>query len=369
MIEPAFSTPSVDVYQGDVLGVLRRMPDASVDCIVTSPPYWGLRDYGVEGQIGMEESPEEYVGKLVVVFREARRVLVNHGTLWLNIGDSYGTGTKEPRTLGKRGIGGKTQLAQDAMPRAGGPAKQLMGIPWRLAFALQADEWWLRSEIIWHKPNPMPESVTDRPTKAHEQVFLLSKSARYFYDADAISEPLSENTHMRMAQNVAAQLGSDRAHAGGKTNGRMKAVVRSPKTTEAGSGIKNNHSFIDAVSLPVARSGNKERTPRPGPEGDTRHQMGGVPWEDDGLGRNARTVWTINTQGYPGAHFATFPEELPRRCIKAGCPAGGTVLDPFAGSGTTLAVARDLGRRGVGIELNPEYVKLIEVRCAQLALL
>lgn len=340
----AFSTSHVTVYQGDVRDCLAELPDESVDCCVTSPPYWGLRDYGVAGQLGLEPTPDEYVQNMVDVFREVRRVLRSSGTLWLNLGDSY-LSRPDNFMRDRRGhnstLGGLPRPAAvlgapHRKPQDGIKPKDMVGIPWRVAFALQADGWYLRSDIIWSKPNPMPESVTDRPTKAHEYVFLLTKSARYCYDAEAITEPVSPNTNARVSQNLAAQIGSHRANGGSKTNGPMKAVVRG-KTVEPGQGIKNNTSMAGALSMPVLR-------------------------------RNARTVWEIPTQPYSGAHFATFPRELPKRCIRAGCPVDGVVLDPFAGSGTTLAVARDLGRKSIGIELNSEYVRLIEKRCGQLAL-
>lgn len=340
-------TPHITLYQGHVLDELRTLPDASVDCVVTSPPYWGLRDYGVAGQIGLEDTPHRYVQVMVEVFAEVRRVLRPHGTVWLNLGDSYasgGMGGHQAPTTGPLpgNFHGHRPRQGDRIPRTTPPAglkpKDMVGIPWRVALALQGDGWILRRDIIWHKPNPMPESVTDRPTTAHEYIFLMAKSSRYYYDLDAIAEPVSANTHMRVAQNIARQVGSYRSNGGTKTNGPMKAVIRSPKVQpDRGDGIKNNQSMVDAISLPVSS-------------------------------RNSRSVWTIPSQPHSEAHFATFPDELARRCILAGCPAGGVVLDPFAGSGTTLAVARDLGRRSVGIELNPEYVKLIEKRCAQLAM-
>ncbi len=307
------------IHVGDVLDVLRALPDGSVDACVTSPPYWGLRDYGMEGQIGLESTPEEYVARLVDVFREVRRVLIPHGTCWVNLGDSYAAGgagapsTKSTLSGNGHHGGGPKMHAGSAMTRNAPPGlkpKDLVGIPWRVAFALQDDGWWLRSDVIWAKPNPMPESVTDRPTKAHEYVFLLTPSGRYWYDADAIRE---------------AHVGP--LHAPGNTthNGRLT-------------------SSMGHVDEPA--------------------RVWGSP-----AGRNARSVWSIATQPYPEAHFAVFPEELPRRCILAGCPEGGTVLDPFTGSGTTLAVARSLGRRAVGIELNPAYAELAARRTRQLSLL
>jgi DNA modification methylase len=306
---------SFTIHHGDALAVLRTMPDASVHCCVTSPPYYGLRNYGVAGQIGLEPTPEAFVQKLVEVFREVRRVLRDDGTLWLNLGDSYaggktgradhGSGDASCKLGPKRdGIPGGTvmgPIAQRLVP-AGYKPKDLIGIPWRVAFALQADGWYLRSEIIWAKRNCMPESVTDRPTKAHEQVFLLAKRERYFYDAEAIKEPVTGGAHAR----------------GDGVN---------PKCAEPGSGVKQNSSFSAAVNGLVSN-------------------------------RNCRSVWTLGHEATPEAHFATFPIRLAERCILAGCPAGGTVLDPFAGAGTTGLAALKHGRQFVGSELNAEYITL-----------
>ena len=304
--------PDFTLHLGDALDILREMPDRSVDCCVTSPPYWGLRDYGAEGQLGLEPTPAEYVARMVEVFREVRRVLADHGTLWLNLGDSYAAqgGGKEEGQYAEKRVPGATWQAPRTPP-AGLKPKDLVGIPWRTAFALQDDGWYLRSDIIWAKPNPMPESVTDRPTKAHEYVFLLSKQPRYYFDQEAVREP---------ATYYGPNGGPD------TMNGTVNARPR-------------------------------EMTSRAGVKPDV------IP------GRNIRSVWDIATQPYAEAHFATFPEELPRRCIKAGCPKGGVVLDPFMGSGTTALVARALGRRSIGIELNPDYADLCARRLQQLSLL
>ena len=301
------------IITGDALTVLRTLDAGSVQCCVTSPPYWGLRDYGIDGQLGLEPTPEAYVTKLVEVFAEVRRVLRDDGTLWLNLGDSYagssGSGGVGKETLG----GGKTTQRVSrhgfhfAIP-AGLKPKDLVGIPWRVAFALPADGWYLRSELLWHKPNPMPESVTDRPTKAHEYLFLLTKSARYYYDADAVREP---------------HLSAD------DPRNRLTYVPKREPTTYAPN-----------------RSGQRTRGPST--------------WPD--AGRNLRTVWTIPTQPFKGAHFATFPHKLVEPCILAGTATGDVVLDPFAGAGTTGLVANKLGREFIGIELNPEYVELAEKR-------
>lgn len=320
------------IFTGDSLAVLRNVRQKSVHSCVTSPPFYGLRDYGVAGQIGLEPTMEEYISKLVAVFREVRRVLKDDGTLWLNLGDSYGTGTKAVRQPGRRGIGDRTQKAQD-IARVGGAAKQLLGIPWRVAFALQADGWILRSDIIWHKPNPMPESVKDRPTKAHEYLFLFSKSPRYYYDYEAVKEPLAESSILRMSQeNIENQTGSARANGGTR---------------------------VDRPMTPVS-SGNKRRIYGEGRGRPGSHIAGSVPWE--GVNRNRRTVWTVPTVAFKGAHFATFPPKLIEPCILAGTPVGGTVLDPFFGAGTVGLVAKQHGRDYLGIELNPEYVELSRKR-------
>ena len=316
------------IHVGDSLEVLRGMEAESVNCIVTSPPYWGLRDYGNSGQIGLEKTPQEFVAKMTEVFSECRRVLAKDGTCWVNMGDSYNNAA--PNRTGQNGYDdGRTN--RTARFSAGGveglKPKDLCGIPWRLAFALQDDGWYLRSDIIWAKPNPMPESVTDRPTKSHEYIFLLTKSAKYWYDADAIKE-----------------TGAGRVDVGQQSKGRLSA----------GGG-----AYAE-----------KWRPSKNDQTGDRRKIGFNERWdqaEAEGLtdtSRNARTVWTIATQPYKEAHFATFPEELPKRCILAGCPEGGTVLDPFAGSGTTIAVAIQLGRKGIGIELNPEYAELARKRIA-----
>lgn len=395
------------IIEGDCIESMRTLPDASVHCCVTSPPYWGLRDYGHDGQIGLESTPEAYVARMVEVFREVRRVLRDDGTLWLNLGDSYAaqrSGTAMPaETLaggcggqvvdgrGSRGRGdveldavaGRARRATGSGPKHRDAAaiglkhKDLVGIPWRVAFALQADGWWLRQDIIWHKPNPMPESVRDRCTKAHEYVFLLTKSERYYYDAEAVSEA---------------------------------ATLRDPGNV----GHKYQNGAIYGEPDRNAQSGLASIGPR--------------------ATRNRRSVWTVTTKPYSGAHFAVMPADLVEPCIKAGtsehgcCTVCGTpwerlterkrlkrdrpnaytkrqgeegtgnscandvagvsvktigwqqscdcdcpnpevapciVLDPFAGSGTTLAVAAELGRNGIGCELNPEYIELANQRIAK----
>lgn len=300
---------------GDCLATLRRMPDGIAQTCVTSPPYFGLRNYnGGAAEIGKEKTPDEFVAALIAVFREVRRVLKDDGCAWINMGDSYGKG------------------------------KQLLGIPWRLAFGLQDDGWILRQEIIWAKPNPMPESVTDRCTKSHESIFLLAKSEKYYFDAGAIKEPAAPSSVARWSQDLEQQAGSDRVP--GKTNGNMKAV----------GGRSKRDSF--------KRDDSKRAEVIPGQTvGTHRADRNESEWDTET--RNKRSVWTVATTLYKGAHFATFPTALIEPCILAGAPAGGVVLDPFFGSGTTGEVAQNLGRRFIGCELNPAYKALQDERLRQ----
>ena len=374
------------IIQGDVLKVLKTLPDGLIDCVVTSPPYWGLRDYGIDGQFGLEPTLDEYIDKMTAVFREVRRVLKPEGTLWLNMGDGYnGSGPQTNKGFNERwghGAGDKKQEKRTGKTKIidGLKPKDLIGQPWRLAFALQADGWYLRSDIIWAKPNPMPESVTDRPTKAHEYIFLMSKQPKYFYDADAVREPGSDNSH-----------GSPNINPGKK-----QEILGQNQTGTLGKWSK----------------------------------------DDSMNGRNKRTVWTVATQPFPEAHFATFPEKLIEPCIRAGtsekgycsecgkpwvrvvesrnngtrqpgarralamghtdhgptavnrageasikitigwqpscdCDADttpGLVLDPFMGSGTTALVSLKLNRRYLGIELNQEYIDIANKRINKMAL-
>lgn len=323
------------IHNQDCIIGMQQYPDNFFNCCVTSPPYWGLRDYGMDGQMGLETTPELFIGNMVQVFREVKRVLRGDGTLWVNIGDSYAhngaaygnekstlTGRKHGEEMGKAKRFVKSGL--------GLKPKDLVGIPWMLAFALRADGWYLRDCIIWHKPNPMPESVTDRTTKAHEYIFLLSKSNKYYYNAAAIREPAAASSLQRRAQDVNKQKGSDRVP--GKTNGTMKAVGGLKKDKQRGHGRRH--------------AGLNERWDEMTKE------------EQQGLGANKRSVWTIATKPFKEAHFATFPEELPYTCILAGCPPDGNVLDTFMGAGTTALVARKLQRNYVGFELNPEYIAI-----------
>ncbi len=305
---------TVTILKGDCREVLRTLPDESVHCVVTSPPYWGLRDYGVAGQIGLEANFALFVEQMLDVFREVHRVLRHDGTLWLNLGDSYATGTssgRKPTTAGKHGYWENPSIAYRINGAGEGlKPKDLCGIPWRVAFALQADGWWLRQDIIWSKPNPMPESVTDRCTKAHEYLFLLSKSERYYFDQEAIAEPAV----------------------------RAGLVLHS-----YGTGAKDRQDASDV--------------------NDRRTRIGLANWNQAQPDtRNKRSVWEVCTAPFPEAHFATFPPALIEPCIKAGCPKGGTVLDPFGGAGTTGLVADRLGRNAILIELNPEYAAMAERR-------
>lgn len=322
------------ILVGDCRQRLSELPDGSVDSVVTSPPYFGLRDYGMHGQIGLENNPQAFVEELVSVFREVRRVLKPEGTLWLNLGDTYNSGGRGGHPGDKTTLGGGTtrhaeaskarrrpcpqgktgqrsdranHMAFKAPPANDLKPKDLLGIPWRVAFALQADGWYLRQDIIWHKPNPMPESVTDRCTKAHEYIFLLSKSERYFYDADAIAEP-------SVWYGVDARSDKGNIRYEGK-----RTIDKSGKNGQEGFAVVTEN-------------------------------------------RNKRSVWTVTTKPYEGAHFATYPTDLIEPCIKAGCPRGGVVLDPFFGAGTTGIVADRLGRNCIGIELNPAYADMARGR-------
>lgn len=264
---PGIALDASTIFEGDALTILRRLPTKSVRCVITSPPYWGLRDYAIEEQIGLESTMQQFIHRLVSIFSEVKRVLADDGTLWLNIGDGYTSGNRGYRAPDKKNRARAMAVRPDT-PEGLKP-KDLIGIPWRLAFALQDDGWYLRSDIVWHKPNAMPESVADRPSRSHEFLFMLTKSARYFYNREAVKEPA-----------------------------------------------------------------------------------------DGGGTRNRRSVWNVNTRGFPGAHFATFPPDLIRPCVQASSEEGDFVLDPFFGSGTVGVVCKEENRRYAGIELNPEYVKL-----------
>jgi DNA modification methylase len=373
---------TVSILVGDCRELLKGLPDESVHCVVTSPPYWGLRDYGtakweggdtgcdhrqqlggeggasakqntsagtqtiayrdncgkcgarrIDAQLGLEPTPQAYVENMVAVFREVRRVLRDDGTLWLNLGDSYNSiGHKKSGSgYGSTGLAGG--IAQEHHPlrrentAPGLKHKDLVGIPWRVAFALQADGWYLRQDIIWAKPNPMPESVRDRCTKAHEYLFLLAKSEQYFYDAEAIKEPVSDKTHARRKIVPAGWAVGEGAH----TAVAHQTAKNHRKVAEPGSGVKNNSSMDAALAV----------------------------MPDN---RNKRSVWTVPSAPFPEAHFATFPPALIEPCILAGSPPRGVVLDPFGGAGTTGLVADRLQRDAIIMELNPEYVKMATAR-------
>lgn len=320
---------TVQIIDGDCLALLAALPPRSVHCCVTSPPYWGLRDYGVAGQIGLEPTVDAYVQKLVAVFEQVRRCLRDDGTLWLNLGDSYAARDRGDNATPRSNSIGRPALQENhwaadintptmktaSLKAAGVKPKDLIGVPWRMAFALQARGWYLRQDIIWAKPNPMPESVTDRCTKAHEYVFLLTKSDRYYFDAPAIAEPFADQ--------------------------RQGNPGRYARTASAAKGANNDRQ-------------------------DGGFLNDGAGWNADGAAtsRNKRDVWTISSRPFNEAHFATFPPELPELCIKAGCPGGGMVLDPFNGAGTTGLVADRLGRNYIGIELNPAYAAMARRRIA-----
>ena len=325
------------VYLGDALKILKTLPDDSVDCCVTSPPYYSLRDYGVKGQIGLEDTPEKFIRKLTRVFAEVYRVLKPEGTLWINIGDSYAGSHKGGANYPdnamnykqgtNRGLLGK---ATTVRKNTGYKNKDLIGIPWMLAFSLRKAGWYLRQDIIWEKLNPMPESVTDRCTKAHEYIFLLSKKQKYYFDAEAIREPAQGFNN----DPVAGSMGA----FGRKQSRRRKGNSR---TFRGGGAYTRNQSFDNSVTVERESHGNAENL--------------------SGL-RNKRSVWATSTAQMKESHFATFPEKLIEPCILAGCPEGGTVLDPFMGSGTTGIVAKLNHRNYIGIEINPVYCEMANRR-------
>jgi DNA modification methylase len=313
------------IYQGDALEMLKTFPDEVVNCCVTSPPYYGLRDYGISGQIGQEETPDLYIEHLTAVFMEVYRVLKPSGTLWLNIGDSYWGGKgysgssngryqyeriKAGKSITREysNIGGKGIIRMMDKKHKYIKPKDLIGIPWQLAFKLRDAGWYLRQDIIWHKPNPMPESVKDRCTKAHEYIFLLSKSKKYYFDYESLREPCTKSLNRWSGSNL-------------KASGHSR--------------------WSEATGQDIYR----DRNMRPCAAGRRRHD-----------------VWSVNIRPFQHAHFATFSPELIVPCIKAGCPEDGLVIDPFMGAGTTAVVARKLERNFIGIELNPDYVKIAEQR-------
>ena len=363
--QPHFDRDGITMYLGDCRELLKQMPEQSVQCCVTSPPYWGLRDYGHEDQIGLERTPDDYIQTMVDLFREVRRVLKDDGTLWLNLGDTYSAyngGAGPGSRLSKNQTEQRPKLSTGyGLQCKSLKPKDLIGIPWRVALALQADGWWLRQDIIWHKPNPMPESVTDRCTKSHEYIFLMSKSERYFFDSEGIKEDA-----------VCGANGSEfhTGKTGEHQQGRSSKKPRGPgnkthKHTTAYDEGDERHRTKQGLVAYAKRV--RESQPRGSFSGKTEAMA------DTGQNafraivdkRNKRSVWTVTLKPYKGAHFATYPQELIEPCIKAGCPEGGTVLDPFIGSGTTAAVAKRFGRKFVGFELNPNYLALAEKRFVQ----
>lgn len=356
---------NLQILTGDCRETLRTLPPESVHCCVTSPPYWGLRDYGMNSQIGMEQTPDAYVTEIVAVFREVRRVLRDDGTVWLNLGDSYavqrgGTtmpaetlsgggngngdasahrGRRSTKALGGRQDESSPEIRTHAVAHRnsslfGLKHKDLVGIPWRVALALQSDGWYLRSDIIWAKTNCMPESVTDRPTRSHEYIFLLTKKARYYYDHEAIKEPcIYDVDGTGTAARKARQKDNAKSLPTAERNG-----IRPPNPDRQRGHSRRHSGFNDRWD-----------------KMEKEEQCTGM--------RNKRDVWTVAPANYPGAHFATYPPALIKPCILAGCPVAGTVLDPFGGSGTTGAVALELGRNAILCELNPSYVRLIRQRC------
>ena len=296
----------IKIIQCNCVDKIKELEDNSIDCVVSSPPYFGLRDYGNDQQFGLEKTYQDYLANTVKVFETFKPKLKDTATIWWNVGDSYSSGKRKSTT--NQSLRGNTNYGVTRTPVQNGiKEKDLLMIPNRVAIALQDAGWYIRSEIIWHKPNPMPESVKDRPTSCHEKIWLITKSKKYYYDADAIREPLAASSLSRLNQNIKNQKGSIRANGGMKSNGNMKAV------------------------------GNKET-------------------------RNKRNVWTITTKPFKDAHFATFPKDLIEQCIKAGCPKNGTVLDPFGGSGTTGIVAALNNRNAILIELNQDYIDIANKR-------
>lgn len=395
---------TVRIINADCRVALRTIPAESVNCIVTSPPYWSLRDYGVEGQIGLEEAPQSFVDEMVLLFRELRRVLRADGTAWVNMGDSYAGsgrgGNSSPKTSTLQGgqasqlaskirrtraateIGGTSRDAAvtnvgrratrgsqlppgfhtnafeaGAIGRAWAPPpfglkqKDLIGMPWRIAFALQADGWWLRQDIVWNKPNPMPESVTDRCTKAHEYIFLLSKSERYYFDQEAIKEKANYG-FPNSPESIASPFGQGytRRAAAVTEGARPPGTAPQSGMTRRTIGRKGNAKGFRGGSYVNGEPGK-------------RAERGNQPNET--MSRNKRSVWTVSTQPFSEAHFATFPPALIEPCILAGCPRGGVVLDPFGGAGTTGLVADRLQRNAVLIELNAEYAAMAQRRIAK----
>lgn len=332
----------------------RHIPlsDKSVQCVITSPPYWRLRDYGVEGQIGLEASLDEYIATIVAVMREVRRVLKDDGTLWLNLGDSYAGSGKGGQSEKKRSVNWQARYGNHGVVPIGLKPKDLCGIPWRLAFALQADGWYLRSDIVWAKPNPMPESVTDRPTRSHEYLFLLSKQGSYYYDADAIREPLETIERQGARRSYPPSTASSYGNGG---HIEMRGPFAGLPLNPAGRNKRDVWTADDWDSAIQTLT-----------EGDRVELLLWLRGEIDHLPK--RDVWTISPEPTPEAHFATFPSKLVELCILAGSRIGDVVFDPFLGSGTVGKVVERLGRRWVGTELSAEYIEIAKRRTQQIGL-
>ncbi|NWC07523.1 site-specific DNA-methyltransferase [Pseudomonas agarici] len=352
------------ILVGDCIDMMRTLPDQSVQTCVTSPPYFGLRDYGVDGQIGLEQTPGEFIARLVDVFREVRRVLRDDGTAWVNMGDSYagswGAHGRDDMGVGVSTISQRQVMASQRKAKATTLAeykpKDLMGMPWRLAFALQDDGWYLRQDIIWHKPNPMPESTRDRCTKAHEYIFLLSKARRYHCDMEAIREP---------AIYGATPTGVGFGHGFDAVKKPRAAVPTGwdTSTGDGGHGAFHKDGAERARRDSFKREDSKREQAIPGQNKGT-HRPDRKESQWDTATRNKRSVWTVATHSFKDAHFATFPPDLIRPCVLAGAPRGGVVLDPFGGAGTTAVVAMQEGRKSILCELNPEYAAMAERRIA-----
>jgi DNA modification methylase len=326
----------IKILQGSCIDKIKELEDNSIDCVISSPPYFGLRNYGVDGQFGLEKTYQDYIANTVKVFETFKPKLKETATIWWNVGDSYsGSGKGWSKSLNKNN--NYSQGINSGIIYDGSKPKDLLMIPNRVAIALQEAGWYIRSEIIWHKPNPMPESVRDRPTSCHEKIWLITKNKKYYYDSDAIKEPITDSTAIRLLQkNIDNQKGSTRAHAGRKTNGPMKAMGRKKFDKNMGG---SGTSFVN-------HSGYKKA--------DGSYMINPT--------RNKRNVWTITTKPFRGAHFATFPKDLIEPCIKAGCPENGLVLDPFGGSGTTGIVAALNNRDAILIELNQNYIDIANKR-------
>jgi len=330
----------IKILQGNCIDKIKELDDNSIDCVVSSPPYFGLRDYEVDGQFGLEKTYQDYLANTIKVFETFKPKLKDTATIWWNVGDSYSSG-KRTSTTNQSLRGDKNYGVTRTPVQNGIKEKDLLMIPNRVAIALQDAGWYIRSEIIWHKPNPMPESVRDRPTSCHEKIWLITKNKKYYYDAESIKEPIQDSSAKRLLQkNILNQKGSSRANGGMKSNGNMKAIWNRKKFEEymgsSGSSFKGHSGYKKA---------------------DGTYMINAT--------RNKRNVWTITTKPFKDAHFATFPKDLIEPCIKAGCPEGGVVLDPFGGSGTTGIVAALNNRNAILIELNQNYIDIANKRIDQ----